>query len=76
MTKLELDRTAKTPLAEQIRNGIRNAIETGVLASGARLPPNWASPAARCARRTRSYPTPSSSLRRARPEPMSRLGLQ
>src|SRR5262245_18851461 len=36
----ELDRTAKTPLAEQIRNGISNAIETGVLASGARLP-SW-----------------------------------
>ena len=38
--QLELDRRAKTPLAEQIRNGIRNAIETGVLASGARLP-SW-----------------------------------
>ena len=31
---------AKTPLAEQIRNGIGNAIESGVLASGARLP-SW-----------------------------------
>ena len=37
---LELDRSAKMPLAEQIRNGIRNAIETDVLASGARLP-SW-----------------------------------
>src|SRR3954464_12375409 len=37
---LELDRRAKTPLAEQICIGIRNAIETGVLASGARLP-SW-----------------------------------
>src|SRR6516225_10155210 len=37
---LELDRTAKTPLAEQIRNGVSNAIENGVLASGARLP-SW-----------------------------------
>jgi GntR family transcriptional regulator/MocR family aminotransferase len=42
MTKLqlELDRTAKTPLAEQIRNGIGTAIASGVLASGARLP-SW-----------------------------------
>jgi GntR family transcriptional regulator / MocR family aminotransferase len=43
MTKplqLELDRSAKTPLAEQIRNGISTAIENGVLASGARLP-SW-----------------------------------
>jgi GntR family transcriptional regulator/MocR family aminotransferase len=38
--QLELDRSAKTPLAEQIRNGISNAIESGVLASGARLP-SW-----------------------------------
>src|SRR4051794_35194995 len=38
--QLELDRRAKTPLAEQIRNGISNAIESGVLASGARLP-SW-----------------------------------
>jgi len=40
LLQLELDRTAKTPLAEQIRNGISNAIENGVLASGARLP-SW-----------------------------------
>src|SRR5215831_12865181 len=40
LLQLELDRTAKTPLVEQIRNGISNAIETGVLASGARLP-SW-----------------------------------
>ena len=43
MTKplsLELDRSAKTPLAEQIRKGIRAAIESGVLAPGARLP-SW-----------------------------------
>src|SRR5437588_796443 len=40
LPQLELDRRAKTPLAEQICNGIRNAIETGVLASGARLP-SW-----------------------------------
>src|SRR4051812_33299416 len=38
--RLELDRTAKTPLAEQIRKGIRTAIESGVLAPGARLP-SW-----------------------------------
>src|ERR1700742_1264989 len=38
--RLELDRSAKTPLAEQIRKGIRAAIETGVLAPGARLP-SW-----------------------------------
>ena len=37
---LELDRAAKTPLAEQIRKGISTAIETGVLAPGARLP-SW-----------------------------------
>jgi GntR family transcriptional regulator / MocR family aminotransferase len=38
--KLELDRSAKTPLAEQIRKGISGAIETGVLVPGARLP-SW-----------------------------------
>jgi hypothetical protein len=38
--RLELDRSAKTPLAEQIRKGIRAAIESGVLAPGARLP-SW-----------------------------------
>lgn len=37
---LELDRSAKTPLAEQIRKGIATAIENGVLAPGARLP-SW-----------------------------------
>lgn len=41
-TKLDsnLDRTAKTSLAEQIRIGICTAIENGVLAPGARLP-SW-----------------------------------
>ena len=38
--RLELDRSARTPLADQIHNGIRAAIETGVLAPGARLP-SW-----------------------------------
>lgn len=38
--RLELDRSAKTPLAEQIRKGIEAAIESGVLAPGARLP-SW-----------------------------------
>lgn len=38
--RLELDRTARTPLAEQIHRGIRAAIENGVLAPGARLP-SW-----------------------------------
>jgi GntR family transcriptional regulator/MocR family aminotransferase len=38
--QLELDRSAKTPLAEQIRSGISAAIESGVLAAGARLP-SW-----------------------------------
>ncbi len=37
---LDLDRSAKTPLAEQIRNGIGAAIENGALAPGARLP-SW-----------------------------------
>ena len=37
---LELDRSAKMPLAEQIRKGISTAIENGVLAPGARLP-SW-----------------------------------
>ena len=37
---LKLDRSAKTPLAEQIRKGITAAIEGGVLAPGARLP-SW-----------------------------------
>jgi GntR family transcriptional regulator/MocR family aminotransferase len=43
MTKplqIQLDRSAKTPLAEQIRKAIRTAIESGVLAPGARLP-SW-----------------------------------
>ena len=38
--ELKLDRSAKTPLAEQIRKGISTAIEAGVLAPGARLP-SW-----------------------------------
>ena len=38
--QLELDRSAKTPLAEQIRKGISAAIESGVLAPGAHLP-SW-----------------------------------
>ena len=38
--RLDLDRSAKTPLADQIRNGIGTAIERGVLAPGARLP-SW-----------------------------------
>ena len=38
--KLNLDRTAKKPLAEQIRRGVATAIENGVLAPGARLP-SW-----------------------------------
>lgn len=38
--RLELDRSAKTSLAEQIHKGIRAAIERGVLAPGARLP-SW-----------------------------------
>lgn len=37
---LKLDRTAKTSLAEQIRIGIIAAIDSGVLAPGARLP-SW-----------------------------------
>jgi len=38
--RLKLDRSARTPLAQQIRNGIQAAIESGVLAPGARLP-SW-----------------------------------
>src|SRR5262245_30563422 len=37
---LNVDRSAKTPLAEQIRRGIATAIESGVLEPGARLP-SW-----------------------------------
>jgi GntR family transcriptional regulator/MocR family aminotransferase len=37
---LGLDRTAKLPLAEQIRRGVATAIEDGVLEPGARLP-SW-----------------------------------
>ena len=37
---LSLDRTAKAPLAEQIRKGVTTAIEDGVLEPGARLP-SW-----------------------------------
>jgi GntR family transcriptional regulator/MocR family aminotransferase len=43
MTKplnLQLDRSAKAPLTEQIRKGITAAIESGVLVPGARLP-SW-----------------------------------
>ncbi len=43
MTKplnLNVDRSAKKPLAEQIRSGIASAIESGVLEPGARLP-SW-----------------------------------
>lgn len=38
--QLKLDRSAKTPLAEQIRKAITTAIEGGVLTPGARLP-SW-----------------------------------
>lgn len=38
--QLKLDRSAKTPLAEQIRKGIEAAIESRVLGPGARLP-SW-----------------------------------
>src|SRR4030088_2560445 len=38
--QLELDRSAKRPLAEQIRKGIGAAIESGALAPGAHLP-SW-----------------------------------
>jgi GntR family transcriptional regulator / MocR family aminotransferase len=38
--QIQLDRSAKTPLAEQIRRAISVAIENGVLAPGARLP-SW-----------------------------------
>jgi DNA-binding transcriptional MocR family regulator len=37
---IELDRARKTPLAAQIYSAIREAIETGQLAPGARLP-SW-----------------------------------
>jgi GntR family transcriptional regulator/MocR family aminotransferase len=37
---LNLDRTAKVPLADQIRNGVATAIEEGILRPGARLP-SW-----------------------------------
>ncbi|WP_071000315.1 PLP-dependent aminotransferase family protein [Methylobacterium sp. C1] len=37
---LEIDRAAKTSLAEQIRTGIEAAIESGILVPGARLP-SW-----------------------------------
>ncbi|WP_441236471.1 MocR-like pyridoxine biosynthesis transcription factor PdxR [Bradyrhizobium sp. 930_D9_N1_4] len=38
--RLKLDRSSRTPLAEQIHRGIKAAIERGVLAPGARLP-SW-----------------------------------
>lgn len=38
--KLQIDRTAKTSLVEQIRKGVTAAIHTGVLVPGARLP-SW-----------------------------------
>jgi GntR family transcriptional regulator/MocR family aminotransferase len=43
MTKtlhLNVDRSAKTPLAEQIGHGIATAIESGALEPGAHLP-SW-----------------------------------
>jgi GntR family transcriptional regulator/MocR family aminotransferase len=40
LLKLRLDRNAPTTLAEQIRIGIRAAVESGTLAPGARLP-SW-----------------------------------
>ncbi|WP_310403088.1 PLP-dependent aminotransferase family protein [Pseudomonas koreensis] len=40
LLNLSLDRTNKVPLAEQIRGGITNAIDSGVLLPGARLP-SW-----------------------------------
>jgi GntR family transcriptional regulator / MocR family aminotransferase len=40
MLELQLDRSAKTPLTEQICQGVTAAIESGVLAPGARLP-SW-----------------------------------
>jgi GntR family transcriptional regulator/MocR family aminotransferase len=72
--QLELDRSAKTPLAEQIRKGISAAILSGVFAPGARLP-SWQDLAAQLgvARGTvrsayESYPRLNSSSHRARPE--------
>jgi GntR family transcriptional regulator/MocR family aminotransferase len=38
--QIQLDRTAKVPLSEQIRTTISRAIESGLLAPGARLP-SW-----------------------------------
>ena len=38
--KIRLDRTAKLPLAEQIRASISRTIEAGLLAPGTRLP-SW-----------------------------------
>jgi GntR family transcriptional regulator/MocR family aminotransferase len=43
--QIELDRTAKLPLSEQIRMSIGRAIESGLLAPGTRLP-SWQSLAA------------------------------
>ncbi|HBY29729.1 MAG TPA: GntR family transcriptional regulator, partial [Bradyrhizobium sp.] len=37
---IALDRSAKTPLSEQIRKAIVTAIDNGVLVPGARLP-SW-----------------------------------
>ena len=72
---LELDRSASTPLAEQIPKGISAAIASGVLAPGARLPswldlaarspkPGATAPAERRAH-ARSAPTPDYRLRRS-----------
>ena len=68
MTKplnLNVDRSAKTPLAEQIRRGIATAIESGVLEPGARLP-SWQDLAAQlgvarapCGQPMRSWTQPS-----------------
>jgi len=40
LLNLSLDRNIKVPLAEQIRGGIANAIDSGILVPGARLP-SW-----------------------------------
>jgi hypothetical protein len=64
---LNVDRSAKKPLAEQVRHGIATAIESGVLEPGTRLP-SWQDLAAQlgdCLAEADESPQCDGCLRRA-----------
>jgi hypothetical protein len=74
LLQLELDRTAKAPLAEQIRNGIGDAIETGVLASGARGRRRQRAPPEAGARPRSGVPGPAQGTCRFPRQAVTKLG--